>query len=387
MSPAHTVIRGRGAVSNASGRYESDRREAYDDGWTLDDEPPGQLTTTLTAEKAKTILSRNDSPDIGFDRSINPYRGCEHGCIYCYARPAHAYMGLSPGLDFESKLFFKPEAARLLEKELSKPSYSCERVHIGGNTDPYQPIERKLRITRQVLEVLDRFNHPLSIITKSALIVRDADILGRMAARRLAGACISITSLDRKLARTMEPRAATPEKRIEAIARLTDAGVPVTVGFAPVIPGLNDHELEAVLERAAKAGAVGAMYVTLRLPLEIKDLFREWLEEARPDRASRVMSLIRQTRGGRDYDPQWGSRMIGSGPVAELVNTRFAAACKRYGLNLERRGVDTSQFRVPPKAGDQMELFSSDSPSPLVGEGGARAPDEGSLLAPRRSEP
>jgi DNA repair photolyase len=357
MPPAPSLVRGRGAVTNASGRYEADKREAFDDGWTLDDPAPQQLVTTLTAEKAKTILSRNDSPDIGFDRSINPYRGCEHGCIYCYARPAHAYVGLSPGLDFESELFFKPEAAKLLEKELSKKGYAPERIHIGGNTDPYQPIERRLRITRQVLEVLDRFNHPLSIITKSALIVRDADILGRMAERRLAGACISITSLDRKLARTMEPRAATPEKRIDAIRRLSEAGVPVMVGFAPVIPGLNDHELEAVLERAAKAGATGAMYVTLRLPMEIKDLFKEWLEEAHPDRASKVMSLVRQIRGGRDYDPQWGSRMVGQGPIAELLNVRFQAACKRFGLNRERVGVDLTQFRVPPRAGDQLALF------------------------------
>ncbi|NEX95073.1 PA0069 family radical SAM protein [Caulobacter sp. 17J65-9] len=350
--------RGRGARSNATGRYETDKREAFDDGWLPDDDEPKQIETLLSPERAKTILTRNDSPDIGFDRSINPYRGCEHGCTYCYARPAHAYMGLSPGLDFESKLFFKPEAAALLEKELSKPGYKCEKVHIGGNTDPYQPIERKLGITRQVLEVLDRYNHPLSVITKSALIVRDVDILARMAERKLAGAYVSITTLDRKLARAMEPRAATPEKRLEAVKRLADAGVPVGVGFAPAIPGLNDHEMESVLERAAEAGATRAMFVTLRLPLEIKDLFREWLEDARPDRAARVMSLIRQTRGGRDYDAQWGTRMKGTGPVAELLAKRFALACKRYGLNRERTiEVDTSQFRVPPKAGDQMSLF------------------------------
>jgi DNA repair photolyase len=357
MTQVHPSPRGRGARSNASGRYEKDRRGAFDDGWTAEDEPAAKLATSLTAEKARTILTRNDSPDIGFDRSINPYRGCEHGCTYCYARPAHAYVGLSPGVDFESKLFFKPEAARLLEKELSKPGYQCERVHIGGNTDPYQPAERSLRITRAVLEVLDRFNHPLSIITKSALIVRDADILGRMAARNLAGACISVTTLDRRLARSMEPRAATPEKRIDAIRRLAEAGVPVTVGFAPVIPGLNDHEMEAVLERAAEAGAVSAMFVTLRLPMEIKDLFREWLADAQPDRAAKVMSLIRQARGGRDYDPQWGSRMRGQGPVAELIAHRFKLACKRLGLNQTRREPDTTQFRVPPRAGDQMELF------------------------------
>src|SRR3569833_561143 len=268
--------RGRGAQSNAVGRYEPLARVAFDvGGRSLDELPP--FKTSVQAAATRKIITRNDSPDIGFDRSINPYRGCEHGCIYCYARPAHAYVGQSPGLDFESKQFFKPEAARLLEKELSKKGYEPERVHIGGNTDPYQPAERKLRITRQVLEVLDRVTHPLSIITKSALIVRAADILGRMAARKLAGACISITSVDRKLARSMEPRAATPEKRFDAIRKLTEAGVPTIVGFAPVIPGLNDHEMEAVLERAAEAGAVGAMYVTLRLPLEIKDLFKVWL--------------------------------------------------------------------------------------------------------------
>lgn len=357
MARAHTVLKGRGARSNASGRYESDKRQAFDDGWTGEDDTPPKLSTSLMVEKAKTILSRNDSPDIGFDRSINPYRGCEHGCTYCYARPAHAYVGLSPGLDFESKIFFKPEAARLLERELSKPGYACERVHIGGNTDPYQPAERRLRITRAVLETLERFSHPLTIITKSALIVRDVDILARMAERRLAGACISVTTLDRQLARSMEPRAATPERRIDAIRALSEAGVPVTVGFAPAIPGLNDHEMEAVLERAAEAGATSAMFVTLRLPLEIKDLFREWLAEAQPGRASKVMSLIRQLRGGKDYDPQWGSRMRGQGPVADLLATRFALACKRLDLNQRKHDLDTTQFRVPARAGDQMELF------------------------------
>lgn len=351
------AARGRGAKSNCSGRFESRQSEDFDDGWTEHDAHPVKIETTLTPLKSKTILTRNDSPDIGFDRSINPYAGCEHGCIYCYARPAHAYMGLSPGLDFESKLFFKPEAAALLEKELSKPGYRCERVHIGGNTDPYQPIERKLKITRGVLEVLDRFNHPLSIITKSNLILRDLDILQRMAARNLAGCAISITTLDRSLARAMEPRAATPARRLEAVAGLAQAGVPVAVMFAPVIPGLNDHELEGVLEAAKQAGATGAGYVTLRLPLEIKDLFQEWLAEARPDRASRVMSLVRQTRGGRDYDPQWGSRMRGVGPVADLIGTRFHAAVKRLGLNQVERRRDVSQFRVPLKPGDQLALF------------------------------
>jgi len=351
------TVRGRGARSNASGRFESQAREAFDDGWTLEDPEPAQLKTTLTAEKAKTIISKNTSPDVGFSRSINPYRGCEHGCIYCYARPAHAYMGLSPGLDFESQLFFKPDAAKLLERELSAPRYEPQFIHIGGNTDPYQPQERTARVTRQVLEVLERFNHPYTIITKSALILRDIDILGASAARNLCRVAISVTTLDRKLARSMEPRAATPERRIGAIKALTDAGVPVTVMFAPSIPGLNDHEMEAVLERAAQAGATGAGYVALRLPLEIKDLFREWLATDHPDRASRVMSLVRQMRGGLDYDAEWGKRMRGEGPIAELMSQRFQAAKKRYGLSARYDGLDLSQFRVPPKAGDQGDLF------------------------------
>jgi DNA repair photolyase len=352
--------RGRGARSNATGRYEAELREAFDDGWTGEDAAPEPLKTTVTAEKAKTIISHNDSPDVGFAASINPYRGCEHGCIYCYARPAHAYMGLSPGLDFESKLFFKPEAARLLERELSKPTYRPEFIHIGGNTDPYQPQERTLRITRGVIEVLVAFRHAFSVITKSALVVRDLDLLRAAADEGLVRVAISVTSLDRRLARSMEPRAATPEKRIDAIRRLTGAGVPVTVMFAPCIPGLNDHEMEAVLERAAAAGASGAGYVALRLPMEIKDLFREWLESDHPDRARRVMSLVRQMRGGRDYDADWGVRMRGQGPVAQLMATRFASAKKRFGLDQPWTPLEMGKFRVPPKPGSQMDLFGQD---------------------------
>ena len=352
-----TVVRGRGARSNASGRFEQETRETFDDGWTADDGEPQQITTTVTAEKAKVIISHNDSPDVGFSASINPYRGCEHGCIYCYARPAHAYMGLSPGLDFETKLFFKPEAARLLEAELSKPRYVPEYIHIGGNTDPYQPQERRLRITRQIIEVLGRFNHPFSIITKSALIQRDLDLLGPMGAQGLARVAVSVTTLDRKLARSMEPRAATPEKRIETIKRLADAGVPTIVMFAPCIPGLNDHEMEAVLERAAAAGAVGAGYVTLRLPREIADLFQEWLNTDQPDKATKVMSLLRQMRGGKTYDSQWGQRMKGQGPLAALNSKRFAAAKARYGLAAKLPPMDLGQFRVPPKTGSQIDLF------------------------------
>lgn len=353
------AAKGRGARSNATGRYEPETVEVFDDGWTGEDEAVAPLRTTVTPERARTIITRNSSPDVGFDRSINPYRGCEHGCIYCYARPAHAYMGLSPGLDFESRLFWKSGAAGLLEQELAKPRYICRHIHIGGNTDPYQPVERELKATRSVLEVLQRFNHPLSIITKSVLIARDADILGAMGREGLASALVSITTLDRKLARAMEPRASTPAKRLEAISRLADAGCPVGVGFAPVIPGLNDHELEAVLEAAAKAGATSAMYVTLRLPLEIKDLFREWLNDARPDRAARVMSLVRQTRRGRDYDPEWSHRMKGEGPVAELIATRFRAALKRYGLDGPRPALDTSRFRIPADMKKQLDLFDA----------------------------
>jgi DNA repair photolyase len=351
-------VRGRGARSNATGRYEALVREAFDDGWTVDDAEPVQLKTTLEVEKPRKIITTNDSPDVGFSRSINPYRGCEHGCIYCYARPAHAYMGLSPGLDFESHLFLKPDAAKLLEKELSSPRYRPEFIHIGGNTDPYQPIERKTRITRSVLEVLERFGHPCSIITKSALILRDIDILAAMGRRNLCRVAISVTSMNRKLARSMEPRAATPERRIGAIKALSDAGVPVSVMFAPSIPGLNDHEMEVVLEKAAAAGASGAGYVALRLPMEIKDLFREWLATDHPDRAAKVMSLVRQMRGGVDYDPQWGKRMKGEGPIADMMAQRFQAAKRRLGLTAKFSGLDTSQFRVPPKAGDQRDLFA-----------------------------
>ena len=347
---------GRGAVSNASGRFESEARVEFDDGWEANETPP-PLRTTLTAETARTIITRNDSPDVSFDQSINPYRGCEHGCIYCYARPAHAFIGLSPGLDFESRLFFKPRAAELLEKELSKPGYQPKVIHIGGNTDPYQPVERRTEITRGLIEVLGRFRHPFSIITKSALICRDIDLLAPMAEAGLVRAAVSVTTLDRGLARTMEPRAATPERRLEAIRRLAAAGIPTTVMFAPVIPGLNDHELESILQRAAEAGAVGAGYVALRLPLEIKTLFEQWLETAAPDRARRVMSLVRQMRGGETYDSTWGQRMRGQGPIAELLAKRFAMGKRRLGLDQGPPPLDTSQFKVPQRPSEQVDLF------------------------------
>ena len=351
--------RGRGARSNATSRFDSQKREAFHDGWTDLDTPAALLRTEVRPDAARTIIARNQSPDVGFDRSINPYRGCEHGCIYCYARPAHAYLGLSPGLDFESRLFFKPDAARLLEQELRAPRYAPKVIHIGGDTDPYQPLERELNVTRQVLETLQRFSHPFTIITKSALILRDADILGEMAARNLTRVAISITTLDRRLARSMEPRAATPERRLGAVAGLAKAGVPVVVMFAPAIPGLNDHEMEAVLERAAEAGAEGAGYVALRLPLEIKDLFQEWLATDHPDRARRVMSLVRQIRGGQAYESAFGARMKGRGPVADLMGQRFRAALKRYGLERFRPELDLTQFAPPPRAGDQIDLFAT----------------------------
>jgi DNA repair photolyase len=359
-APQHmnkVALRGRGARTNDTGRFETFKSEAFEDGWTEEDEAARPLTTTIQPMKSKTIIAKNDSPDISFNRSINPYRGCEHGCIYCYARPAHAYLGLSPGLDFESKLFFKPEAGKLLERELSKPSYKPQVIHIGGDTDPYQPQEKTLRVTRAVIETLSRFNHPFTIITKSALITRDLDILGAMGKAGLARAAVSVTTLDRRLARSMEPRAATPERRIDAIRQLAAAGVPVTVMFAPSIPSLNDHEMEAVLQRAAEAGATSAGYVALRLPLEINDLFQQWLNTDHPDRAKRVMSLVRQMRGGASYDSEWGKRMTGEGPVAEVMNQRFQVAVRKLGLERPSQRMDVGAFRVPAKAGDQLSLF------------------------------
>ena len=348
--------KGRGAKSNESGRFEAFTRHGFDDGWDAEADDPPRLKTELQAEKARKIITHNDSPDIGFNSSINPYRGCEHGCVYCFARPSHAFMGLSPGVDFETKLFFKPEAARLLEKELSHPGYRCERIQLGANTDPYQPIERKLMITREILKVLARFKNPVTITTKNALVARDADILGPMGQANLAMVSVSITTLDRRLARAMEPRASTPERRLWALRQLADAGVPVMVGFAPVIPGLNDHEMEEVLERAAEAGARHAHYVAIRLPWEIKDLFREWLEAERPDRAKRVMSLIRQMRGGRDYDPAWGKRARGEGPVAAVISRRFKLAKARFGLDRPYDQLDVTRFRRTA-GGSQLELF------------------------------
>jgi len=350
---AEPVQRGRGALSNESSRFDSERRIRTTDGWdtaptdaTGEDELP-PLRTTLTRDATRTILARNSSPDVPFDRSINPYRGCEHGCIYCFARPTHAYLGLSPGLDFETRLLFKPDAAKLLVEELVSPKYRPDVIAMGTNTDPYQPVERELKITRQILRVLGDFNNPVGIVTKNALVARDADILGDMAKRNLAEVFLSITTLDRALARDMEPRASTPQRRLDAIRALSDAGVPVGVMTAPMIPGLNDHEMEAILEAAQKAGATRAGFIVLRLPLEIKELFQEWLRQHRPDRAERVLSLIRQLRGGALNSAQFGQRMRGEGPIAQLLSARFAAATKRLGLNQQRYRLDTSRFAVP----------------------------------------
>ena len=350
--------KGRGAASNDSGRFEAEKRVAFDDGWGTSDEEPMPLRTTLSVDATRTIIARNDSPDIGFDRSINPYRGCEHGCVYCYARPSHAYLGLSPGLDFESRLFYKPQAAKLLATELSKKGYVCRPIALGSNTDPYQPVERKLGVTRAILEVLRDFRHPVTIVTKSALIQRDLDILGEMARDRLAMAAISVTSLDRRLARVMEPRAATPERRLETIAALAAAGVPAAVMSAPMIPALNDAEMEQILERARAAGATSAGYTLLRLPLELKSLFKEWLEEHFPDKAAHVLSLVAQTHGGRLYDSTWSKRMTGTGPYADMLRLRFDRACRKLGFNQRTtQSLDTTLFYPPPQKGDQLPLF------------------------------
>jgi len=354
----HERRKGRGAHSNASGRYEPLARIAFDDGWRTLDELPA-FKTTVQTDATRKIITRNSSPDIGFDRSINPYRGCEHGCVYCFARPTHAYLGLSPGLDFESKLFVKPEAAELLEKELASPNYSPKVIAIGTNTDPYQPIERRYKVMRRILEVLDRAGHPVGIVTKSALVLRDLDILARMAERNLAKVALSVTTLDPELARRMEPRAATPMRRLETLRRLLQAGVPTTVMVAPIIPALNDSEIERILDRAQAAGCKEAGYVLLRLPLEVRDLFKEWLVANYPDRANHVFKLIRDMRGGKDYDAEWGTRMKGTGPYAWLIGRRFEVACERLGLNTAKLQLSTEHFRHPRPDDAQLSLFAS----------------------------
>ncbi|PSJ62554.1 radical SAM protein [Mesorhizobium ephedrae] len=348
--------RGRAAGVNPTGRFEPLSRHVFDDGWSgLEDLPP--FKTEVQVEKPRTIITRNNSPDISFDRSINPYRGCEHGCVYCFARPTHSFMGLSPGLDFESKLFAKPDAAKLLDRELSKDGYQPRTIAIGTNTDPYQPIERKYRIMREILEVLEAREHPVGIVTKSALVLRDIDILARMAEKGLAKVALSITTLDRILARTMEPRASTPPKRLEALRALDEAGIPASVMMAPIVPGLNDHEIERVLDSAAHAGAREAGYVLLRLPLEVSPIFKDWLLRHYPDRYRHVMSLIRSMRDGKDYDSEWGKRMKGAGPYAWQIGRRFEIAAKRLGLNKERTRLRTDLFKGNEGRTEQLMLL------------------------------
>jgi DNA repair photolyase len=365
MPPLKTVTgdhaaptKGRGATLNPEGRFESLGREAFDDGWgqPLPDDP-ARPRTTVTPERVKSLIQRNDSPDVPFNFSINPYRGCEHGCIYCYARPSHAYLELSPGLDFETRLFAKVNAPEVLRDELDRPGYRCESITIGANTDPYQPIEREWKITRQVLEVLAASEHPCSIVTKNALVERDLDLLTRMAQKNLVQVFVSVTTLDHDLARKMEPRASAPRRRVEAIRNLAVAGVPVGIMVAPVIPFLTDSGIEASLQAGAQAGAKSAAYTLMRLPWELKALFKDWLQHNFPLKADHVMSRVRQMRKGKESDPNFGSRHRGEGLLAELLEKRFEIACARLGLNRERRQpLDTSCFR-PPKQGRQMELF------------------------------
>lgn len=348
--------RGRAAGINPSGRFEPLSRDVFDDGWnSFEDLPP--FKTDVQVEKPRTIITRNESPDISFDRSINPYRGCEHGCVYCFARPTHSYMGLSAGLDFESKLFAKPDAAKLLEKELSKEGYQPRTIAIGTNTDPYQPVEKRWRIMREILEVLEARNHPVGIVTKSALVTRDIDILARMAEKGLAKVALSVTTLDRKLARTMEPRAATPTRRLEAIRELSNAGIPTSVMVAPVIPGLTDQEIERILDAARAAGARDAGYVILRLPLEVSPIFKDWLLRHYPDRYRHVMSLVRSMRDGKDYDADWGKRMKGTGPYAWQIGRRFEIAARRLGLNAQKTPLRTDLFTPARKGSEQLMLL------------------------------
>ncbi|MGU3538529.1 PA0069 family radical SAM protein [Methylobacterium sp. A54F] len=344
--------RGRGATANPTGRFEAARREAFDDGWTAD--APARLRTQVTLERARGIITRNDSPDIPFDRSINPYRGCEHGCVYCFARPNHAYVGLSPGLDFETRLFAKADAPRLLERELSAPGYRPLTIALGTATDPYQPIEREHRLTRGLLDVLARFRHPVGIVTKSDLVTRDLDILAPMAAQGLVKVAVSVTTLDPGLARRLDPRAPHPAKRLAAIRALSEAGVPVMVIVAPVIPALNDHEIEAILAEARACGAREANHVLLRLPHELHDLVADWLAEHYPGRRAHVLSLVRQARGGRAYDAAFGRRMTGAGPYAELIGRRMRLAKARLGYARERITLDSGAFAVP---GGQLTLL------------------------------
>jgi DNA repair photolyase len=356
----HTVHKGRGATFNPRVRFEAADLAPFDDGWgsltrVREEEAPPR--TEVTPDASRSVIARNTSPDIGFDRSINPYRGCEHGCVYCYARPTHAFLGLSPGLDFETKLRAKLDAASLLERELAKPDYRCQPLALGTNTDPYQPVERRLEITRQILEVLGRCRHPATIVTKSAAVVRDLDLLVPMADQNLIRVAISVTTLNGDLARRLEPRAAAPHRRLQAVRQLSEAGVPTAVMVAPIIPALTDHEIERILEGAANAGAGSAGYVLLRLPHEVKELFESWLEAHAPDRASHVLSVVRQCRGGQLYDATFGRRMRGEGPYAQLIGQRFARAKRRLGLAADREPLRTDLFTPPDLDRRQLRLL------------------------------
>jgi len=357
--------RGRGATFDPPNRFRDATREVVDDGWApsspdpADEAPSRQIRTTVTIQLARSIVARNDSPDIPFDRSINPYRGCEHGCIYCYARPSHAYLDHSPGIDFETKLYAKPDAARLLREELARPGYDVAPIALGTNTDPYQPVEREWRITRSLLEVFAQTKHPFTIVTKNALVERDLDLIAPMAAQGLARVCLSITTLDAGLARKLEPRASAPARRVEALRELSAAGVPAGVMVAPVIPQLTDRDLEAILEAAAGAGAQSAGWIMLRLPREVAPLFRDWLAAHFPDRAAHVMSLVQDIRGGRDYDARFGARLKGRGAFADLIAKRFDLACRRIGLctGRDRSPLDCTKFVAPSRGERQRSLF------------------------------
>jgi DNA repair photolyase len=353
----HQRFKGRGAISNPAVRFEAASREAVHDGW-YEDEIVEHLSETVLPDRARSVITTNDSPDVGFDQSINPYRGCSHGCVYCFARPSHAYLGLSPGLDFETKLFYKADAVKILEAELAKPKYVCKPIALGINTDGYQPLEKRLEITRGILAVLTRCRHPVTIVTKSALIIRDIDLLAELARDQLVSVMLSITSLTNDIKRTLEPRTASPQARLRVVRQLAQAGIPVGVLVAPVIPGITDHEMEDILAAAKEAGAGSASYVLLRLPHEVKILFREWLAEHYPDRAKHVMSLINQTRGGKDYDAEFGQRMVGTGPFAELLRTRFELARRKCGFDSarNRHELRTDLFRPPGRDQSQLTL-------------------------------
>ena len=367
--PGGPAFRGRGAGFNPPNRFETIRRDPFFDGWEPEaapytprdmggeSPPPATVPTTVTVDATRTVIARNDSPDVGFDRSINPYRGCEHGCVYCYARPTHAWLGLSPGVDFETRLFAKPDAAALLRQELARPSYRCEPIAMGTNTDPYQPVERERRITRAILKVLSDCNHPVTIVTKSALIERDIDFLAPMAEKGLCTAALSVTTLERTVARSMEPRASAPARRLAAIRSLAEAGIPVRVMVAPVVPGITDHEMEDILEAARDAGASLASYIVLRLPGEVKDLFCDWLDAHYPARRNKVLNTIRSLREGKLNTAEWGERMVGKGAFGKALDLRFALAVRRLGLKREGRALRTDLFAKPARDGRQMTLF------------------------------